>query len=109
MTDYEYIREKIPADELLCQLMEECGELAAAANHLRRARNGLNPTPLQFDEAAANFSEEVADVLTTLNAIGGYTSAIQIDENVILRMRFKAERWKERIKRWYSCDDAEAE
>lgn len=98
MTDYEYIRDKVPADELLCQLMEECGELSAAANHLRRARNGVNPTVMTFDQAEANFAEEVADVLTTLNAIGGYTSALQIDEGIIEAIRHKAERWKARLK-----------
>lgn len=97
MTDYEYIRDKVPGDELLCQLMEECGELSAAANHLRRARNEVNPTPKDLMDATVEFEEEIADVLTVLNAIGDYTTAVNINVRIISEIKFKAERWKQRL------------
>lgn len=35
----------LPEEELLAQLAEECSEAAKAALKLRRARDGVNPTP----------------------------------------------------------------
>lgn len=105
MNNYEYIRAKVPEDELLCQLMEECAELIAAANHLRRSNSDLNPTECESEAAWVLFTEEVADVLTVLTALGNFTSAVEIDEEVMANMRFKAQRWKERLK----ANDTEAE
>lgn len=36
----------LPEEELLAQLAEECSEAAKAALKLRRARDGVNPTPV---------------------------------------------------------------
>ena len=84
MTDYEYIREKIPADELLCQLMEECGELSAAANHLRRARNEVNPTPKDLMDATVEFEEEIADVLTVLIETGAARAVSTVEAAALI-------------------------
>lgn len=52
----------LPMDELLCQLAEECGELAQAALKLRRVIDKRNPTPKTYDECVENLYEEYADV-----------------------------------------------
>ena len=36
----------LPEEELLAKLAEECSEAAKAALKLRRARDGVNPTPV---------------------------------------------------------------
>ena len=52
----------LPEEELLAQLAEECSEAAKAALKLRRARDGVNPTPVSEEEAFSNFVEELADI-----------------------------------------------
>ncbi|WP_322353960.1 hypothetical protein [Paratractidigestivibacter sp.] len=59
----------LPIDELLCQLAEECGELAQAALKLRRAIEKRNPTPKTYDECIENLYEEYADVDMVFNLI----------------------------------------
>ena len=68
-TSIELIRERLSDDELLCQLAEECAELAQAALKVRRAMTANNYTPVSSDEARAKFLEECADVLLCLDAI----------------------------------------
>ena len=53
---------KLPVNELLCGLAEECSELAQAALKLRRAYDQTNPTPVDPDDAYEKLCEEVADV-----------------------------------------------
>ena len=48
--DLATILHRLPPEELLCQLGEECGELAQAALKLRRARTDKNPTPRTREE-----------------------------------------------------------
>lgn len=43
----------LPEEELLAQLAEECSEAAKAALKLRRARDGVNPTPVSEEKASA--------------------------------------------------------
>ena len=50
----EKIKQRLPQDELLAQLAEECSELSQAALKLRRALTGINPTPVTADEARKN-------------------------------------------------------
>lgn len=71
--------------------------MACAANHLRRARNDINPTPKDLMDATVEFEEEIADVLTVLNAIGDYTTAVNINVRIIGEIKFKTERWKRRL------------
>ena len=52
----------LPEEELLAQLAEECSEAAKAALKLRRARDGVNPTPVSEEEAFGNLVEELADI-----------------------------------------------
>lgn len=49
--------------EILAQLAEEFSEGAQAALKLRRALDGVNPTPITVDDAASNLVEELADVI----------------------------------------------
>ena len=66
----DFIRERLPQEELLAQLAEECAELSKAALKLRRVYDGTNPTPVKRSEAYDNLLEEVADVTLCLNVLG---------------------------------------
>lgn len=55
--------EVLPPDEILAQLAEECSEFSQASLKLRRAMNGVNPTPKTVPECWENFIEEYADVV----------------------------------------------
>ena len=70
MTDLELIRARLGDDELLCQLAEESNEMGKAALKLRRARTGVNPTPVTEEEAMEKLLEEIADVSLCLEALG---------------------------------------
>ena len=62
----------LPEEELLAQLAEECSEAAKAALKLRRARDGVNPTPASEEEAFGNLVEELADIyLCSIVLFGG--------------------------------------
>ena len=63
------IRERLPKEELLCQLAEECAELGKAALKLRRAYDGKNPTPVSKSDAYNNLIEEIADVAICLEVL----------------------------------------
>ena len=60
--DIKEIRERVDVEEIAAQLAEEAAELAIAANKLRRAISGVNPTPVTEAEAKRNIVEELADV-----------------------------------------------
>lgn len=97
MTHYETIneiRKTVSKDDLLCQLAEECSELAQAALKLRRAITKTNPTPVTYNQALEDLMEEAADVLLCLRVLpeveeNGYIIDIGIAE--------KAERWLSRL------------
>lgn len=90
----ERIREKLGDDELLCQLAEECAELAQAALKVKRAMTAKNYTPVGLSEARAKLLEECADVLLCMDAI----EFIQKNDYEIAKvMDEKLERWVERI------------
>lgn len=88
------IRKTVSKDDLLCQLAEECSELAQAALKLRRAITKTNPTPVTYNQALEDLMEEAADVLLCLRVLPeleeyGYIIDIGITE--------KAERWLSRL------------
>lgn len=92
MTDY--IRENVPAAELLAQLAEEATELGHAALKLRRVIDGKNPTPVTFDEAFANLNEEIGDILLCLETLG-----LPVEVRAYRKdMDAKLERWVRRLK-----------
>lgn len=89
----DYIRKKLDATELLCQLSEEASELAQAALKLRRAITGKNPTPVTHEQARENLLEEVADVFLCLR-----TLEIPLDPAAYYQtMNTKDNRWSERL------------
>ncbi|MBO5953469.1 MAG: hypothetical protein J6Q53_05055 [Oscillospiraceae bacterium] len=99
MSDFDYIREKLPYEELLCQLAEEGAELSHAALKLRRVLDGTNPTPVTYEEATANLFEEIADILNILTALQLVEKhhAVQYAQ---ISMQ-KSCRWCERLKEKY--------
>lgn len=70
MNTHQFIRERVPKEELLAQLAEEATELAQAALKLRRVYDGMNPTPVTHDEAFDNLKEEIADVMLVIDVLG---------------------------------------
>lgn len=89
----ERVRELLDESEVLCQLSEECDELAKAALKLRRAKEGVNPTPVSEGEAAADLLEEVGDVMNCLEVLW-----IRVDDTIIRNHRkYKLERWVKRL------------
>lgn len=89
-----YIREQLPPGELLAQLAEEASELAHAALKLRRAHEGVNPTPVTFGDAWARLLEEIADVYLCLYVAGALPEQWSIDAAA----QEKALRWEARLK-----------
>ena len=83
---------KMPVNELLCGLAEECSELAQAALKLRRSYDQTNPTPVDPDNAFEKLCEEIADVLL-------YIEQITLPRSYIWDIKkSKLERWKTRLK-----------
>lgn len=89
----EKIKQRLPQDELLAQLAEECSELSQAALKLRRALTGINPTPVTVDEARKSLVEEAADVY---NVLGLLLDAADNAEIYSIIRRKKA-RWLKRL------------
>lgn len=89
----EKIKQRLPQDELLAQLAEECAELSQAALKLRRALTGINPTPVTAEEARKNLVEEAADVY---NVLGLLLDAVDNAE-IYSIIRRKKERWLKRL------------
>lgn len=87
------IKQLLPEEELLCQLAEECGELAQAALKYRRAMTGVNPTPVTPEEARRKLVEEAADVYCCLNLLLDGMDHMDI-WNITKR---KKERWVGRL------------
>ena len=89
----EKIKQRLPQDELLAQLAEECAELSQAALKLRRALTGINPTPVTAEEARANLVEEIADILNVSDLL---LEIDDVDEIYDIVQR-KRERWLKRL------------
>lgn len=89
----EKIKQRLPQDELLAQLAEECAELSQAALKLRRALTGINPTPVTVDEARKSLVEEAADVYNVLGLLLDAADNAEIYSII----RRKKERWLKRL------------
>lgn len=63
------ITDLLPATEILAQLAEEFSEGAQAALKLRRALDGVNPTPKTVPECWENLIEEYADVFLCIRTL----------------------------------------
>ena len=99
------IFDALPEEEILAQMAEECVEASKAALKLRRARNGVNPTPVSEKDAFENLVEELADIyLCSIVFFGG-----ELDDNdpcnmcdavgdrMVEIMEQKLARWKYRL------------
>ena len=91
----DFIREKLPKEELLAQLAEECAELGKAALKLRRVYDGKNPTPVKRSEAYKNLVEEISDVTLCMEVLNLNTPAIMFDVQRTMNMKLK--RWAMRL------------
>lgn len=85
-----YIRLTIPRSELLSLLAEEASELSQAALKLRRAEDGINPTPVPAATAAEHLIEEISDVVLVLQIL-----KLEPDQDTIHR---KLQRWVSRLR-----------
>ena len=88
----EYVKNTLPARDLLEQLAEECNELSKAYLKLIRAiGDSENPTPIGQVEAYDNFIEEQKDVISVL-------WLLTRDENYKFIDNYeKYERWAKRL------------
>lgn len=84
------VKDYISQSEILAQLAEEAAELAQAALKLRRAMDGVNPTPVEFSEAYNNLIEEYSDVTLCLRELDMNYSPDIIEK--------KTKRWIKRLK-----------
>ena len=89
----DYIRERIPTEELLAQLAEEATELAQAALKLRRKLDDRNPTPVPLTVAWDNLAEEIADVRLCLRVLEFDDQEQQFTK----RENKKLRRWAKRL------------
>lgn len=105
MADKNTVYDLLPEDELLTQLAEECSEAAKAALKLRRARNGVNPTPVSEKDAFENLVEELADIyLCAIVLFGGElpdddpdNMMDELGDSIVDTMEEKLHRWKARL------------
>ena len=88
----EYVKNTLPARDLLEQLAEECNELSKASLKLIRAdQMSENVTPTTKLEAWDNFIEEQKDVICVLWLLTGNERYAYIDGYP------KIERWAKRL------------
>lgn len=89
MTDIQRVQRFLDVPELLCQLAEECSELAKAASKVRRIMTKKNPVTMTYGEAWDNLMEEVADIMLVLECLG-------VNPNC----QFASDIKKEKLTRW---------
>ena len=91
---FDKVRERLPREELLAQMAEECAELAQAALKLRRVLDGTNPTPVTLEDAEANLSEEISDVFGCMVLVSA-----NLGKDFSSHLPYKMERWAKRLER----------
>lgn len=64
------ISDYLSTGDLLCQLAQECSELAQAALKLKRAMEGTNPPQRSILECWDDLDEEIADVFLVIQQMG---------------------------------------
>lgn len=89
-----FIRAHVSNRALLLQLAEEAAEVSQAALKLIRAMpNSDNPTPITFNQACNDLTDELYDVVIAADILGLTLSTKQIPDN-----HPKVVRWAERIR-----------
>ena len=76
------------------QLAEEASELAHAALKLARILRGENPTPVGEAEAREHLTEEVADVMVTVDSL----MDTRMLRDIGTHCTEKKDRWEQRLK-----------
>jgi NTP pyrophosphatase (non-canonical NTP hydrolase) len=89
--DLDLIKNHLGPNEIMPQLMEECGELIQAVNKYRRNLYGKNRANISVVEAEEDLQEEMADVLLLMIMCG-----LDYDE-VAATIYKKTARWKDRL------------
>lgn len=102
--DIRYIEEHLPLSERLAQLAEEAAELAQAALKMRRALDGVNPTPVTVGEAESRVIDEFGDVLTCMACM---TPPEIMPAGASESMKAKAARWRQRLEERRRKEDGE--
>lgn len=85
------ISDYLSTGDLLCQLAEECSELAQAALKLKRAMEGTNPPQRSILECWDDLDEEIADVFLVIQQMG-LTDREHTEKFVAIAEK-KKERW----------------
>lgn len=99
--DKETVFNMLPEEEILTQLAEECSEAAQAALKLRRAKTGVNPTPVSESEALLNLVEELADIyLCAFVMFGGELDVEDYDNEMDALMDAIGEIIEKKLNRW---------
>lgn len=83
--------------DLLCQLAQECSELAQAALKLKRAMEGTNPTQKGILECWDDLDEEIADTFLVIQQMG-LTDREHTKKFVAIAVK-KKERWLDRLQK----------
>ena len=102
--DIRYIEENLPLSERLAQLAEEAAELAQAALKMRRALDGVNPTPVTVGEAESRVIDEFGDVLTCMACM---TKPEDVPAGASENVKAKAARWRQRLEERGRKEDGE--
>ena len=76
------------------QLAEECAELGHAALKLARILRGENPTPVGEAEARERLTEEVADVMVTVDSL----MDTRMLRDIGIHCTEKKDRWEQRLR-----------
>lgn len=87
------IASTLPVGDRLCQLAEECAELAQAALKTKRVLEGRNPASTNIQDALSNLQEEVGDVLICVATL---STDFKIETDTPLS---KLERWVSRLEK----------
>lgn len=92
------LSKRLPLEERLLQLAEECSELSKACLKARRAITKTNPTPKSTLECFQEITEEAADVLLCMHACGIVPDPENLAGNTMLNTAvFKYRRWIQRL------------
>lgn len=94
MSNKEYIKSHLSNRALLEQLAEEAAEVSQAALKLIRTMpNSENPTPVTFNQACEDLTQELFDVVIAADILGLTlsTEAIKDDHPKIVR-------WADRVR-----------
>ena len=92
------ISDYLSTSDLLCQLAEECSELAQAALKLKRAMEGINPPQESILECWESLEEELADVDLVMGELISARNGLCI-ERLIDTANEKRERWLHRLRK----------